>query len=344
MLNNWFFRSAFSALPIIMALTVTTILLAVMGVSPAEAYRNIFLGAFERPEKLAEVLFALVPLVLCSAGLLLTFSAGLWNIGIEGQIVFGAISTTFAVRTFDLPLPILLPLLILAGAVGGGFWGWVVGVLKTSGRVNEIFAGLGLNFIALSFANYLILGPWQRAGIASTSGTELFRPVVWLPTFSDFAFGPVELFLAVFASAGVYFFLRQTRVGLELKAVGQSLKASFLLGIPVDSRLLLALIICGMLAGLSGAVQVLGLYHRLTPSISSGYGYLAILVVMLSGMRVSGIIPIAFFFAAVNKGSLQLPLQLQIDSSLGGFLQSVLVLFVLLIKGLEERFAFWERR
>ncbi|MGC8839779.1 MAG: ABC transporter permease, partial [Anaerolineae bacterium] len=94
---------------------------------------------------------------------------------------------------------------------------------------------------------------------------------------------------------------------------------------------------CGLFGGLAGAVQTLGLFHRLIPAISSGYGYLAILVVMLSGYRAVWVAPVAFFFAAITKGSLQLPLELQLDSALGGILQGVLVLFVLLFQGARAR-------
>ena len=103
--------------------------------------------------------------------------------------------------------------------------------------------------------------------------------------------------------------------------------------------MLSAFVLCGALAGLAGATQSSGVYHRLTPAISSGYGYLAILVVMLAGYRALWIAPVAFFFAAANKGSLQLPLQMQLDSALGGVLQGALVLFVVLMQGVRGRVA-----
>jgi ABC-type uncharacterized transport system permease subunit len=211
-------------------------------------------------------------------------------------------------------------------------------VLKTFGRVHEIFAGLGLNFVALSLTNYLILDPWKRPGIASTSGTELFQKGAWLPTFGGaYSLGPVELMVAALAVIGVYLALRGTRWGLELKGIGKNMRSAFLMGIPTERRLLSAFAICGALAGLAGATQSIGVYHRLLPSISSGYGYLAILVGMLAGYNAAWIAPVAFFFAAANKGSLQLPMVMQLDSALGGVLQGSLVLAVLLVRGIKER-------
>lgn len=324
-------------LPLLLALVFTTVVLAASGASPAEAYGNMLAGAFGSPERIADVLVAWTPLCLCAAGLLVTFTAGLWNIGVEGQIILGAIFTTWVARSLDLPVVALVPLLLLAGAVGGALWGLLVGVLKTHGGVHEIFSGLGLNFVALSLTNYLILDPWKRPGIASTSGTELFPKPAWLPTLGNLSIGPVELVVAAAAVAGVYLSLRGTRWGLELKAVGKNARAAFVLGVPTSRSMLSAFAICGALAGIAGATQSVGVYHRLLPSISSGYGYLAILVAMLAGYRAAWVAPVAFFFAAANKGSLQLPLQMQLDSALGGVLQAALVLAVLLVQGMRSR-------
>lgn len=329
---------ALGLVPVVLALLFTALVLLAVQASPLEAFGNMLSGALGSSERLADVLMGWVPLSLCAAGLLITFTAGLWNIGIEGQIILGAIFTTWVARTFDLPSVLLIPCLVLAGAVGGALWGLLVGVLKTYGHVHEIFAGLGLNFVALSLTNYLILDPWKRPGIASTSGTELFRKDAWLPTFGGaYSLGPVEIILAALAVIAVYLALRGTRWGLELKGIGKNMRSAFLMGIPTERRLLSAFVICGALAGIAGTTQSIGVYHRLLPSISSGYGYLAILVGMLSGYNAAWIAPVAFFFAAANKGSLQLPLVMQLDSALGGVLQGALVLAVLLVQGIKER-------
>jgi len=324
-------------LPILVALIMTTSVLLIVRASPLEAYSNMLQGAFGSPTRVADVLVAWIPLTFCSAGLLLTFTAGLWNIGIEGQIVFGAIATTWVARTFDLPAPVFIPLLLLAGMVGGALWGVMAGVFRAYGKVHEIFAGLGLNFVATALTNFLIFGPWKQPGIATMSGTELFRRNAWLPTFGTSALGPVELALAVIALLAVWIALRGTLWGLTLKAIGRNPRSAFLLGIQTEREMLLAFAWCGALAGLAGATQAIGLFHRLVPAISSGYGYLGILVVLLSGFQASLVAPVAFFFAAASKGSLQLPLQMQLDSSLGGILQGMMVLSVILVNGLLRR-------
>ncbi len=324
--------------PVIIGLVLTTLALFVVGADPWQAYQVMWNGAFGNAAKFGNVVLTWVPLTLASVGLLITFTAGLWNIGIEGQIVMGAIFTTWAARTFDLPAPVLIPVLFVAGMIGGALWALLAGVLKTYGHVHEIFGGLGLNFVATGIVLYLIIGPWKRAGIASTSGTELFRPAAWLPTFPNgLAVGPIEILVAVLSLIVVYLALRGTLWGLKLKAIGKNLRSAYWIGIRTNLHLLGAFALCGAFAGMAGTVQATGVWHRLIPNVSGGYGYLGILVVLLAGFQAIGLAPVAFFFAAVGQGSVSLPLSLQLDSSLGGVLQGIIVLLVLLGQGVRAR-------
>ncbi|MBD2020502.1 ABC transporter permease, partial [Leptolyngbya sp. FACHB-36] len=133
--------------------------------------------------------------------------------------------------------------------------------------------------------------------------------------------------------------MRGTYFGLQLRAVGQNLRASYVLGIPSVRQLLSAFMICGGFAGIAGSLQVLAVFHRLIPSVSSNLGFLALLVAMLVGFNAWLILPVSFFFSALNIGSLQLPLGLNLESSLSGVIQGTLVLFVLLGRGLSETIA-----
>jgi simple sugar transport system permease protein len=132
--------------------------------------------------------------------------------------------------------------------------------------------------------------------------------------------------------------LENTYFGLKLKAVGKNPRSAYLLGIPTWQHMMASFAICGVFAGLAGAVQVTAVYHRLIPSISSGYGYLGLMVAMLVGYKASLAAPVALFFAALNVGSIQLPIILKLDSSLAGVLQGTLVLCVLLGQGLRAKF------
>lgn len=329
-----------------MALALTlaagAVILRLLGASPLQAYGLIASGALGTPERVTFVLAAWAPLLLAASGLLVTFAAGLWNIGIEGQIIFGAVFTTGALRALEHTGPPWVALLLAAaaGSLGGALWALLAGTLRVHGRVNEIFGGLGLNFIAGSFTVYLVLGPWARPGIASTSGTVPFGPALWLPAPAVPPVAvPSELLLGLAAAVAVGAALRGTYFGLALTAMGRSLRAAHLRGVPTEREMLLAFGVCGALAGLAGFALVAGAYsrHQLFPLISGGNGYLAILVVLLAGQSPTACVLLSAAFAAISMGSLQLPLAMQLDSAMGGVIQGLLVLFMILLRGVRAR-------
>lgn len=327
--------SRFSAgtVPVILAFIVVVVLLLLAGAPPLHALRLIWDGSMGSTNSIGDTLMAWVPLTLAGVGLVVTFSAGLWNIGVEGQIVMGAIAATWVARTVPGGPVVLLSLMFVAGAAGGVLWALLTGVLRTKGRVNEIFGGLGLDFVASGLAVYLIIGPWKRHGIASTSGTDLFRPEASLPVWGTTRLSPIALVLAIVAVILVYLLMRGTRFGLRLKAVGRNPRSAFLMGIPTDRYLMGAFAVCGGLAGVAGTIQVAGVWHKLVPSVSGGYGFLAILVALLAAFKALRVPPIALFFAIVAVGSIQLTLFLNLNSALGGVMQAVIVLFVILAGG-----------
>ncbi|MBN2298603.1 MAG: ABC transporter permease, partial [Deltaproteobacteria bacterium] len=224
-----------------------------------------------------------------------------------------------------------LVLSFVAGIGGGALWALLAGYLKTKGGVHEIFAGLGLNFVAQGMTLWLIFGPWRRPGVASMSGTEIFPTDLWLPYISSLRLSPIGLACALGALILTAAMLRYTKVGLYLKAIGNNPNSSYLFGLKPGRYMLIAMLFAGGFAGLAGSMQVSGVYHRLIPSISSNYGYLSLLVVMLANYNVWMAPIIAFFFACLNVGSIQLPMMLQLDSSLSGVIQGTLVLATLAV-------------
>lgn len=326
---------------LIVSLLFVSLILLLAKSKPLEAFQLIWEGATGNSTRFANVFVVWVPLLLVTCGLLATFTAGLWNIGIEGQITVGAIFTTGVMRMFlgTSVSPVLVIIIsILAGMVGGAIWASLAGVLKTFGGVNEIFGGLGLNFIATALNIGLIFGAWSRPGVASMSGTEPFPDQFWLPTLQTFRISIWSLVFAVIGLVIIYFILQGTHFGLRLKAVGKGMKSAFRMGIPTWQHMMLSFVICGLFAGLAGAIQVTAVYHRLIPSISSGYGFMGLMIAMLINFQAIWVAPIALFFAALNIGGIQLPIVLKLDSSLTGVLQGSLVLFVMLAQGVKQKF------
>jgi general nucleoside transport system permease protein len=334
-------KPLFQAGAVALALGITTLVLLATGASPFAAYRSILSGAFGGWGVASDVVVAWVPLLLVTSGVLVTFTVGLWNIGIEGQVTLGAIFATWALRSFQgsaLDPGLVIAIAFVAGMAGGAVWAMLVGALKTFGGVNEIFGGLGLNYVATALNIWLIFGPWKRPGVASMSGTVPFDKSLWLPTINEQSrLAPAAVGIAIAGIAIVFVLVQGTYFGLKLKAVGKNPKAAYLLGIPTWQYMMASFAICGVFAGLAGAVQVTAVYHRLIPSISSGYGFLGLMVGMLVNYSAALAAPVALFFAALNVGSIQLPIVHKLDSSLAGVLQGTLVLFVLLGDGLRKR-------
>jgi len=329
MVSRWV-RWIWPVVPVLAALVLTSLMLVLFGAQPLEAFQAMLNGAFGDQSKTLSVLAFWVPLLLCATGLLVTFTSGLWNIGIEGQIILGAVAASWVALRLNAPAPLLIALEIVASMVAGALWAALSAVLKTRGKVHEIFSGLALNNIAIILTNYLISGPWQPPEGGSFRGTQPFQEAALLPLFGESRFSPLSLVLAVVAFGAVVVTLRGTLWGLKLKALGKNLRSAFLLGVSSERELILAMMLCGALAGLGGAVRVLSWFDSLRQSISGGIGFLALLVVMLANYRAFLVPPITLFFSIVLNGSISLQIRTQLHSSLGGILTELMVLFVIL--------------
>jgi len=330
-MENYVRQSQHLLMTIFAVFLFTSLVLLIAGAPPFAAYFHIFKGSLGSWNKFAHVIKAWIPLTLCGCGLLFTFRIGLWNIGVEGQVMMGAVFTTALLRfgVDSCQAVVFLSVSLLAGMIGGAVWAIIAGFLKAKGGVNEIFAGLGLNFVGQGIILWLIFGPWRRPGVASMSGTETFPIKLWLPHLASMRLSPIALTIVIISLILTGLLLKYTRIGLNLKAIGNNPNAAFLYGLKPGRFMILAMLFAGGFAGLAGGLQVSGVYHRLIPAISSNYGYLSLLVVMLSNYNIWLVPLVAFFFACLNVGSIQLPMVLQLDSSLSGVIQGALVLATL---------------
>lgn len=315
--------------PILAALGFTSLLLLAFGSSPQIAFGALWQGVFGTSERMLTTLAFWIPLLLASGGLLVTFKAGLWNIGIEGQFILGAIGASWVALSLDLPAPLQITLEILAAMAAGALWAALAGLLKRWG-VHEIFGGLALNNLAVILTNYLIAGPWLPPEGGSFRGTVPFSDNALLPLIAPTRFSPLSLALAAVAFALVVLALNNSAWGLRLKALGKNARSAFLLGVSSQREMLLAMMFCGALAGLGGGIRVLSWFDSLRQSVSGGIGYLALMVVILAAYRLAWTPVVALFFASVLSGSIVLQLRTQLHSSLGDILTGVMVLFVLL--------------
>jgi len=326
---------------VMVALVIIAIILQVEAANLRDVWEALYSGSWDGGNKRARVLQSWLPLLLCSSGLLLTFTAGLWNIGIEGQLTMGAIGASLVALFVEMPnreLQIALSLLMAACTAAG--WGLVAGILKTRGGVNEIFGGVALNFIAALFLAFLIGGPWSPGRGATGSRTAAFDAFALLPAVlverAYLSYLAVGVGVGAFVVVAVILYF--TRFGLQLKAIGKSQPSAQALGVPTERNMWLAMTLCGACAGLGGSILVL---HpptgQLQASASGGIGFLALLVVLLASIRPWLVPIIAFVFAFLNVGAQRVESSLRVDSSLVNVLQGVLVLAVLLFDGIRQR-------
>jgi simple sugar transport system permease protein len=324
---------------VVLALLFTCLVVLMMKANPLRVFEVIFSGAFGSTDAVTQVLQAWVPLVLASTGLMFTFTAGLWNIGMEGQIEIGAICAYGVVRLFmdstTVSPTLIIILVMLAGALGGSVWALLVGILKNFGGVNEIFGGLGFNFIADTVMLYLVYGPWKPIGVANGS-TKMLPRSLWLTQIPGTYLSLWALGIAILGVVITAIVLKGTYFGLKIKAVGKNNKSSFLMGISTNRYMLVSFVLCGIFAGLTGALQVTAFYHVLRIGISGGYGYLGLLVGMLANLQPLVTAVIAFVFIALSKGAAGLGIDLKLDSNLSGVIQGTLVMFVLIMDGIRK--------
>lgn len=327
---------------VVFSLVLTALLIIAVGESPMEVLENAWDGAFKDTSKVAKVFNFFIPLTLASIGLVVTFTAGLWNIGVEGQMVMGAVFASWAALFVDLPQWLLIPFSVLMAGIGGALWALLAGVLKTRFGVHEIFGGVALNALANSLAIHMISGPWQPPEGGSAHSSEGFPPAAQMPTISsDF---PVSAFMLVIVALSVIVVvlaLRGTRWGLALKAVGKNPRSALLMGVPTERVALTAFIVCGLLAGMGGSYRVLHTYHSLRPLVTGGIGFLGLLVVLLAAFNAIIVPFITFVLAALYIGSVRVQVRLHLDPSLVGVLQGIMVLMILLFSGLRDRL--WSR-
>ncbi len=337
-MNERIVQAAWPLVPVTLALATTTLLLLIVGADPAVTFQALWTGAVGSPQSPGQIFTTLafwVPLLLCATGLLMTFTTGLWNIGVEGQMIMGAIGASWVALKIAAPNPgipgwVILPLEIAVAMLAGAGWAALAAVLKTRGGVHEIFGGVALNNLAIIATNYLISGPWQPPEGGTFRGTQPFPKYALYPLWGNTRFSVLAAALAIVALILVALALRGTFWGLKLKALGKNMQSAFLLGVSSEREAIVAMMLAGALAGLAGSVRVLSWFDSLRQSISGGIGFLAILIVLLAGMRPALVLVISLIFSGLLTGGTAVQLRTQLHSAISGIIQGLLVLFVLL--------------
>jgi ABC-type uncharacterized transport system permease subunit len=290
---------------VLAALVVAGIFLALTGENPFDVYGHMIDTAFGTRRGISETLVSATPLILTGVAAALAFKMLVWNIGGEGQFIMGAIAAAgVAIWMGDgVPAYIALPVVIIAGGVGGALIASVAAIPKVYLGTNEIITTLMLNFIALNLMNFLIFGsfsPWRDSEAASFPQGEQIPDAVRLPEF--FKRLDVGIFIAVALAVAAWYLVSKTRWGFAVRIVGDSADTARYAGIGVSKKILAVFLLSGAFAGLAGGLMVAGPVGRLDPlSLNLGLGFTGIIVAALAGLNLIAVIPVAVLMGALNN-------------------------------------------
>lgn len=334
-----------------LALIFCAFLLLAFGADPIETYRAMWQGAFGtwaeftsgNSYALNETLLKAIPLILAGLAVGIAFRMLFWNIGAEGQLVWGAIAATWVALFLPdvvggLPSWMVLALMMVAAFLAGALWGIIPAALKAYLRVNEIITTLMLNYVALLWMQYLYTGPWKDPAGFGFPGTAQFPREFWLARIAPIEIGTFTLQLGrvhygivigIIAAALIWLILARTKWGLEIKVIGENPQAARYAGMDIARNIILVMLISGGLAGLAGFSQVAGVAHRLQNGIAVGDGFTAIIVAWLAKLNPWAIILVSVLMAGLTTGGDQLQISMGLPAAVSGVLQGSILFFVL---------------
>jgi len=301
---------AISLVAIVIALAIGGVIISAAGGNPFLSYAHIARASFGNIGVISDTIVKATPILLTSLACALAFRMRLWNIGAEGQFIMGAFGASAVVLVPILPPEtsrwFFIPVMVLAGLVMGGLWGFIPGFLKAQFNVNEIISSLMLNYIAVSWINFWIFAVWTEGGFQMT---PKFPENAWLPRLLDYAQTfPIlrgltthaGLLLGIIAAIILWMVVYRSRWGYEIRLIGDNPRAAQYAGINIARNTVMVMVLSGALAGLGGMSEVSGFVHRLqTSPINAGYGFTGIIVAWLSKLNPLVVIPVSILFGAL---------------------------------------------
>jgi simple sugar transport system permease protein len=324
--NNGLVKSARGyAAGTLVILAIASAAMALAGASPLGGFGALLRGALGGPHQLSETLVQTTSLLFPSLAVAFAFRAGLFNIGAEGQLIIGGLAAGVTGAALTAPGIVAIPLILLAGAAGGGCWGAIAGGLRARFGGNEVIATLMLNIIAALLANYLLSGPLHTGSAEGAETTELARSS-WLPTLVPETRLSIALLIALALAAALAYIFSRTVFGYELRAAGQAPAAALRAGIDLRRTALVAMTVSGAVAGLGGATIVAGVLHRFNVELSPGYGFIAIAVALVGGLDPLRIVAASFAFGILQNGSLTMQALAHVPKDAVTFVEGLIIL------------------
>lgn len=310
------------------ALAVVAGLTLAVHASPGAAITSLFSGAFGGAFAWTGTLLRATPILLTGLAVAWAFRAGLFNIGAEGQLLWGGVAAAWAGHALSLPPFLQVPLSLAAGAAAGALWIWPAALLKTARRVPEVVTTLLLSFIAVHLTAYVANNPLHDPA-QQGARTANVNPAAHLPLLPGTTLHAGFL-LALLVTAAAALVLQRSRFGFQVRVTGQNPDAARSAGIGVERIWTLALLQSGALAGLAGAVEILGLHHYFQAGFSPGYGYEGIMVAILGNSAPLGVALAGLFWGGLANGAVNMGVDLQLDPGVSRSMVTVIQALVVL--------------
>lgn len=315
---------------IVLGLIVGAVIMITSGYNVANGYSALWNGIFADTWTIGETVRQITPYILSGLAVAFAFRAGLFNIGVEGQVLVGWTAAVWAGTTFHAPMYIHLPLSLLIAAIAGGLWGFIPGFLKARFYVHEVIVTIMMNYIALHVTNYLISNVLTdhkdktgRIAETATLRSSLFEEA----TFNSRMHWGIAV--AIIGAIIMWFILEKTTKGFELKAVGMNKHASAYAGMSVKKNIITAMVISGAFAGLAGAMEGLGTFeYASVKGAFTGVGFDGIAVALLGGNTAVGVVLAAALLGALKVGALNMPLEAGVPTEVVDIIISIIILFV----------------
>ncbi len=320
-------RFVIYALAVLAALLTSGLFVLVMGHSPLGVFQSMIAGAFGSRLRFHDTMVIAVPLIITSCGIMIAFKMKFWNIGGEGQILIGALfASYFALNFSTLPRPLLLTIMLLAGFAGGALLALIPAVFKVKLQTNETIVTLMLNYIAFHLVTYLQYGPWKDPNAKGFPRIANFSENAVLPKLFGLHIGWVLMLALV---AVISLLLWYSKLGYKIAVVGESKDTARYAGMNLNRVIIGSVAVSGGICGIVGMMEASGVNYTLTPSLTGGYGFMAIITTWLSGLNPILIVPVSVLFAALTKGGNFIQTAFQIPQSAASVIQSIILFFII---------------
>jgi general nucleoside transport system permease protein len=314
---------------LLIAFSIFGMILLLLGRNPLAAYQAIFQASLGDSYGWTEVLVKVVPFILCALAAAIPAQVGLVNVGAEGQFQIGALTATIVAISFSaLPLPLLLPMVLLAGCLGGALWAGIAGFLRAGPGLNEAISTLLLNYVALRVVDSFAHGPLKDPASFNWPFSPPFPDAARLPTFGD-SRAHLGLLVALIGVGLFAWLINRTRWGYQMRVVGGNSEAARRGGLPLNRFLVVGMLLGGAAAGLAGMIEASTINGRLQPGIGIGFGYIGFLASWLAGGRPLAIVPMAALLAIIAVGGEVLQIAVRVPSSSVNVLMALILFAVL---------------